>query len=54
MIISQGVLFNVKIFIFQVAKGLKGQKMAQKIAPFISGTIYHMIFIYVTDVCIKG
>ena len=24
------------------------------VAPYISGTIYHMIFIYGTHVCIKG
>ena len=60
MIIYPGGFFNVKILIFQVVKGLKGQKMTQNVenfcffAPYISGTIYHMIFIYGTHVCIKG
>ena len=60
MIVSPGVFFNVKIFIFQFVKGPKGQKNGPKcwkclsVAPYISGTIYHMIFIYSTHVCIKG
>ena len=58
--ISPGVFFNVKILIFQFVKGLKGQKSGPKcrkllsVAPYISGTIYHMIFIYGAHVCIKG
>ena len=59
MIISPGVFFNVKILVFQVVKGLKGQKMSLNdenfsLAPYISGTIYHIIFIYGTHVCVKG
>ena len=60
MRISPGVFFNVKILIFQIVKGLKGQKNDPKcrkflsVAPYIAGTIYHMIFIYGTPVCIKG
>ena len=57
IIISPGAFFNVKILIFQVVKGLKGQKMSQNVEnlfPYISGTIYHMIYIYGTHVCIKG
>ena len=34
MIISPGVFFNVKIFIFQVVKGLKRQKMTQNVENF--------------------
>ena len=55
MIISPAFFFYVyEVFIFQVVKGVKGQKMAQgdkKIlsgALHISGTIYHMIVIYGT------
>ena len=33
--------------------GPKCQKFLS-VAPYISGTIYHMIFIYGTHVCIKG
>ena len=60
MIISPVAFFNVKILIFQVVKGLKWQEMAQNDKNFclldliISGTIYHMIFIYGAYVCIKG
>ena len=62
MITSLGVFFDVKILIFQVVKGLKEQKLAQNdenfcllpLLPYISETIYHMIFIYGTHVCIKG
>ena len=49
--------FNVKILIFQVFKGLKAQKKngpkwqkVLSVAPYFSGTIYHMIFIYGTHV----
>ena len=49
IIICTGVSFNFKILIFQAVRGLKGQKMA----PYILGTIYHIIFIYGTHVCIK-
>ena len=57
--ISPGVFFNVKILIFQVVKGLKGQKMAQNVknfclAPYTAGTIYDMIYIYGTHLYIKG
>ena len=44
----------LKVLIFWVASGVKGQKLAQtdkKILSFtfhISGTIYHMIIIYGT------
>ena len=34
MITSPGVFFNFKILVFQVVKGLKGQKMAQNIENF--------------------
>ena len=59
MILSSGVFFNLKSLIFKVVRGLKGQKMAQNdknlsVEPCISGTIYHMIFIYATHVCMKG
>ena len=60
MIISLGVFFNAKILIFQFVKGLKGQKNDLKcwkflsVIPYISGTIYHVIFVYGTHVCIKG
>ena len=60
MIISAGVFFNFEILISQVVRGLKGQQMAQNdkiflsVPPYISGTIYHMIFIYDTHLCIKG
>ena len=62
MMISSGVFFNFKILIFWVVSKLKWQKMAQNdkkflsVAPYISGTIYQMIFIiviYGTHVCIK-
>ena len=51
--------FTVKILIFQVVKGLKEQKMSENdknlsVAPYISGTTYHMIFIYGTHVCVNG
>ena len=49
-IISPGVFLNFKILIFWDVRGLKGQKMAQTDAPYIPGTIYHMIFIYGTHV----
>ena len=61
MIISSGVFFIFfKSLIFWVVRGEKGQKKAQNnkknlsVIPYISGTIYHMIFIYGTHVCIKG
>ena len=60
MIISPGAFFNVKILIFQFVKGLKVQKNGPKswkflpVASYISGIIYHMIFIYGIHVCIKG
>ena len=56
-IVSPGVFFNFKILIFLVVRGLKGQKMTQKllsVTPYISGTIYHMIYIYGTHVSIEG
>ena len=59
MIISSGVFFIVKSLIFQVVKGLTRAKNGPKcqkylsVAPYISGTIYHMIFIYGTDVFLK-
>ena len=34
MIISPGVFFNFKILIFQVVRGLKGQKMTQNVENF--------------------
>ena len=34
MIISPGVFFNVKILIFQIVKGLKGQKMPLNVETF--------------------
>ena len=57
--ISPGVFFNAKILIFKFVKGLKGQKNGRKcqkflsVALYVSGTIYHMILIYGTHVCIK-
>ena len=60
MIISPGVFFNVNILIFQFVKELKGQKDGAKCrkflsaVPYVSGTMYHMIFIYGRHVCIKG
>ena len=57
MIISPGVSFFIYIFlilIFQTFSGVKGQVMTQNdkkalsIAPYISGTIHHTIFIYGT------
>ena len=56
MIISLGAFFNFQILIFWVVRGLKGQKMTQflSVAPCISGTVYHMMFIYGPHVCIKG
>ena len=58
MIMSPGVFFNVKILIFQVVKGLKGQKMAQNVENFcLSHLIFqapYIIFIYGTHACIKG
>ena len=54
MIISPAFFYVYEVFIFQVVKGVKGQKMAQgdkKIlsgALHISGTIYHVIVIYGT------
>ena len=56
MIISPSLFFNFKVLLFQVFWGLKGHKMAQNdknlsVALYISGTIYHMIFIYCTHVC---
>ena len=42
MIISWGVYLNVKILIFQVVKGYKGQKMAQNDKNFCS--LQHLIF----------
>ena len=41
MIISSGVFFTVKILIFQAVKGLKGQKMAQKVENFF---LSHLVF----------
>ena len=41
MIISPGVFFNFKILIFQVVKGLKGQKMAQNVKNFC---LLHLMF----------
>ena len=36
-------------------KGKKWPKMTKmSVTPYISGTMYHMIFIYGTHVCIKG
>ena len=52
--------FLILSFDFLGCKGLKGgQKMAQNdknlsVTPYISGSIYHMIFTYGTHVCIKG
>ena len=61
MIISLGVFFNFQILIFQVVRGTerakndpKWQKRFLSVPPYISGTIYHMIFIYGTHACIKG
>ena len=59
MIISLGVFFNFKILTLRIVRGLKDQKMAQNdknlsVTPYISGTIYHMIFIYGAHVCRKG
>ena len=60
MIISPGVFFNFSIFIFQVVRGIERAKSIPKwqtflsVAPYISGTIYYMIFICDTHVCIKG
>ena len=54
MIISAAFFYVYEVFIFQVVRGVKGQKLAQgdkKIlsgALHISGTIYHMIVIYGT------
>ena len=39
--ISPGVFFNVKIFIFHVVKELKGQKMAQNDKNF---SLSHLIY----------
>ena len=41
MILSPCVFFNVKILIFQVVKGLKGQKIAQNVENFC---LSHLIF----------
>ena len=58
MIISPGVLLSFSKFWFSGLSEVKGQKLAQNeknsVAPYISGTIYHMIFIYGTCVCING
>ena len=60
IIISPGVFFNFKTLIFWVvwrAEMAKNDPKWQKflsVAPYISGTIYRMIFIYGTRVCIKG
>ena len=37
----------------RVKNGSKCGKLLS-VAPYISGTIHHMIFIYGTHVCIKG
>ena len=39
--ISPGVFFIVKILIFQVVKGLKGQKMPQNVESFC---LWHLVF----------
>ena len=58
MIISLGVFLNVKILIFQVVKGLKGQKIAQNVENLCLSHLIvqeqYMVFIYGTHVCIKG
>ena len=61
MMIFPGVFFNFKILIFQVVRGAERTKNGPKwqkvlsLAPYISGTIYHMIFIYGTlSLCISG
>ena len=53
MMISPGAYFIFfYVFFFWAFRGVKGQKMAQddkkfmSVALHISGTIYHMIFIY--------
>ena len=52
------VFLSILKFWFSGLSGLKGQKIAQNdkflsISPCISGTIYHMIFLYGTHVCMK-
>ena len=61
MIISPGVFFNVKILIFKVVKGLKGQKVPKMMKISVCCTLclrnhlsYLHIFIYGTHVCIRG
>ena len=61
MIISLGVfLLGFQNFDFLgCQEGWKGKKMPKmtnflSVTSYISGTIYHMIFIYGTHVCIKG
>ena len=51
MIISPGMFLISQNFDFPGCQGVKGQKMSQNdkclsVAPYISGIIYHMIFIY--------
>ena len=59
MIISWGVFFNLKFLFSRLSSGWKGKKWPKmmkflSVAPYISVTIYHMIFIYSAHVCIKG
>ena len=61
MIISPGVFFfQYQNFDFPDCQGVETAKNHQKcqkflsVAPYISGTKYHMIFIYGKRECIKG
>ena len=60
MIMSLGVFFQCDNFDFPDCQGAERAKNDPKwqkflsVTPFISGTIYHMIFIYDTHVCVKG
>ena len=52
MIISPGVFFYVKILIFQVVKGLKGQKMTQNVKKFcLSHLIFQELYITTSSFC---
>ena len=53
MITSPNVFFNLKILIFRVVRGLKGQNRVQNDKKFClshSGTVHHMIVIFGTHV----
>ena len=60
MIISPGVFFRFWNFDFFNCQGAERAKYGRKwqkvlfVTRYISGAIYHMIFIYGTHVCIKG